>query len=103
MNMTDMPKPRLNPSECTYEEARETLLESVSPVDYMDEAPMFMRRQRVTDYFTHIKLFEMSLEVKGSVVECGVYKGGSLMLYGHLSSILEPYAFNRKIYGFDTF
>jgi Macrocin-O-methyltransferase (TylF) len=25
------------------------------------------------------------------------------MLYAHLSSILEPYAFNRKIYGFDTF
>lgn len=41
--------------------------------------------------------------MKGSVVECGVHKGGAFMLYAQLSAILEPYAFNRKIIGFDTF
>ena len=25
------------------------------------------------------------------------------MLFAHLSSIIEPYSFNRKLYSFDTF
>ena len=32
-----------------------------------------------------------------------MYKGNSLMLYMQLSMILEPYAINRSIIGFDTF
>ncbi|MHC8387924.1 TylF/MycF/NovP-related O-methyltransferase [Pseudomonas sp. MDT2-39-1] len=42
-------------------------------------------------------------EVPGAIIECGVYKGNALMLYMHLSMILEPYAINRSIVGFDTF
>jgi hypothetical protein len=38
----------------------------------------------------------------GSIVECGVYRGNSLMLLQQLSLTLEPYAINRTIYGFDT-
>jgi hypothetical protein len=32
-----------------------------------------------------------------------VFKGNSLMLHLQLSLLLEPYAINRSIYGFDTF
>ena len=62
-----------------------------------------MLRQDVTTALTRIKLFEKILEVQGSIVECGVFRANSLFLYAHLSSILEPYNFNRKIIGFDTF
>lgn len=57
----------------------------------------------MTDYLTRIELFKKIINVQGSIVECGVHKGGSLMLYYHLSSILEPYGLNRKVIGFDTF
>ena len=94
-----------NPSttDLVYEERRESLLDTVDLKQYVDHPFLFIRRQRLTDYLTRIKLFEKILCVKGSIVECGVNRGGGLMLYYHLSSILEPFAFNRKIYGFDTF
>jgi len=64
---------------------------------------VYMDRQSVTTALTRIKLFEKILEVQGSIVECGVFQANSLFIYAHLSSILEPYNFNRKIIGFDTF
>lgn len=48
-------------------------------------------------------MFELIREMPGSIVECGVYRGNSLMLLQQLSLTLEPYAINRTIYGFDTF
>ena len=49
------------------------------------------------------KIFEKILDVQGDIIECGTFQGNNLMLFAHLSSIFEPYSFNRKIYGFDTF
>ena len=67
-----------------------------SPMIYLD-------RRLVTQLLTRIKMFEKIIDIQGSVVECGVHRGNSLMTYYHLSSILEPIAYNRKIIGFDTF
>jgi hypothetical protein len=41
--------------------------------------------------------------VKGSVVECGVYRGFGLMSWAKLSAMLEPEDLTRRIYGFDSF
>jgi len=62
-----------------------------------------MDRRLVTQMLTRIELFKLIQDVQGSIVECGVHRGNSLFLYYHLSSILEPYAFTRKVVGFDTF
>jgi hypothetical protein len=89
--------------EIAYEQKRKEFIDSIDFPNYMDDPFLFMKRQKLTGYLSRIKFFEKILNVKGSIIECGVHKGGSLMLYYHLSSILEPHAFNRKIYGFDTF
>jgi hypothetical protein len=86
-----------------YDKLRNDFLDEVDLKTYIDNPFLFMKRQRVTEYLTRIELYKKVLNVQGSIVECGVHKGGSLMLYYHLSSILEPYSFNRKIIGFDTF
>lgn len=71
---------------------------------YVASAPfVFANRVTVTAALSRIELFKMVMDVPGAIVECGVYRGNSLMLYMHLSSILEPYAINRSIIGFDTF
>ena len=51
----------------------------------------------------HFELYKMSLEVKGSVIDCGVFHGGSLLTWAKMSTILEPWNYHRKIIGFDTF
>jgi hypothetical protein len=47
--------------------------------------------------------FKRVLDIKGSIVECGVYQGAGVMAWAKLSEILEPYNFLRKVDGFDTF
>ena len=47
-------------------------------------------------------MFKEILNVHG-IVECGVLYGNGTMTFAHLSSILEPVNFTRKIIGFDTF
>lgn len=65
--------------------------------------PRYARRQHVTRFAALYELFKMTLPVKGSIVECGVFRGFSLMTFAQLSAALEPNNLTRRIYGFDTF
>ncbi|GGP25604.1 class I SAM-dependent methyltransferase [Silvimonas amylolytica] len=98
-----MTKRRLTPAEIEYNETRTNVLKRVDS-SYVADAPfVFSNRIAVTAALSRMELFKKVLDVPGAIVECGVYKGNSLMLYMHLSMILEPYAINRSIIGFDTF
>jgi hypothetical protein len=48
-------------------------------------------------------IFQRILSVRRSIVECGVFLGGVIMTWAHLSVIYEPFVHVRKIIGFDTF
>jgi len=63
----------------------------------------YVRRQNIARFLVQSELFRMQLNVKGSIVECGVHHGGGLMAWAKLSSTLEPYNYHRKVIGFDTF
>ncbi len=63
----------------------------------------YMRRQDLTRLLARYEIFKRVLEVKGSVIECGVYRGSGLMSWANFSAILEPTNLTRRIYGFDTF
>lgn len=63
----------------------------------------YVRRQTLTRFLMHYEIFKKIINVKGSIIECGVFNGGGLMYWAKLSSILEPINMSRKIYGFDTF
>ena len=89
--------------EKEYAALREEMLKDVAAQEVANAPFVFAERQAITTALTRIDLFRQILEVQGAVVECGVHKGNSLFLYNHLSTILEPYNFNRKIIGFDTF
>lgn len=69
----------------------------------LDNFPKYVRRQALTRIFALYELFKRVLDVKGSVIECGVLRGFGLMAFAHMSAILEPVNFTRRIYGFDTF
>ena len=98
-----MTRRNLTEAEQLFVEERKKLLQTVD-TEYVADAPVvFLTRIQATAMLSRIKLFEMIREMPGSIVECGVYRGNSLMLLQQLSLTLEPYAINRTIYGFDTF
>lgn len=89
--------------EQEFELLRRSKLELMNSNTVMDAPFLYMDRILLASSLTRIKLFEMIKDVQGSIVECGVFNGNSLMLYQHLSSIYEPISHHRKIVGFDTF
>jgi Macrocin-O-methyltransferase (TylF) len=69
----------------------------------LENFPKYVRRQHLKRFLAMYEIFKLVLPVKGSVVECGVFKGFGVMTWAKLSTILEPENLTRRIYGFDTF
>jgi hypothetical protein len=69
----------------------------------LENFPKYVRRQHLKRFLAMYEIFKLVLPVKGSVVECGVFKGFGLMAWAKLSTMLEPENLTRRIYGFDTF
>jgi hypothetical protein len=69
----------------------------------LDNFTKYVRRQRLKRFLAMYEVFKLAMPVKGSVVECGVFRGFGLMTWAKLSAMLEPENLTRRIYGFDTF
>jgi hypothetical protein len=65
--------------------------------------PKYVRRQDLTRLLARYEIFKKVLDVKGSIIECGVFRGFGLMTWANFSAILEPMNLTRRIYGFDSF
>jgi len=79
-------------------------LKSQSSLDQkLNNFPKYVRRQAISRFLCKYHIFQRQLNVKGSIVECGVNLGGGVFSWAHFSTILEPYNYHRKIIGFDTF
>ena len=65
--------------------------------------PKYVRRQHTARFLARWEIFKRQLNIKGSIIECGVHQGGGLLGWGHYSAALEPYNYHREIIGFDTF
>jgi len=68
-----------------------------------DNFPKYVSRQQLSRLLVRHELFKMVLNVKGSIVECGVFEGNGVMSWAQLSAIYEPFNYHREIIGFDTF
>lgn len=90
-----------NENEVTKE--LENLLRKNNSSEILNSPFNYLPRQTVTSMLTRIDLFRMIENINGSIIECGTHRCNSTFLYYHLSSIIEPYNYNRKIIGFDTF
>ena len=65
--------------------------------------PRHVRRQDLARFLARTELFKQVINVNGSIVEGGVFCGGGVMTWAHLSAIYEPYNHTRRIFGLDTF
>lgn len=71
--------------------------------ELLSNLSLFMTRQDFSHllFFNHI--YQLQLNVHGSIIEFGCRWGRNLALFHHLRGIYEPFNWNRKIIGFDTF
>lgn len=77
---------------------------SAAPIERrIENFPVYFRRKSMTRLLALYEVFKEALEVKGSIVECGVHRGFGLMAWAKFSSVLEPADLTRRVYGFDTF
>jgi len=89
----------------SYRDALESYFQQ-SPgtaTEKMENFSKYVPRQNLARFLTRYEIFKKVIDVQGSIVECGVLFGGGLLSFANLSVILEPYNFQRRIIGFDTF
>lgn len=75
----------------------------LSTKEKLDGFEKYVRRQQLSRFLVRYELFKLNQDIKGSIVECGVYQGAGVLAWAKLSAMLEPYAFDRRVFGFDTF
>jgi hypothetical protein len=75
----------------------------IPPDELLQNLPLFISRQQLSQILYIRDLYEKILGVHGVVMEFGVRWGKNLALFSALRGIYEPFNHNRRIIGFDTF
>jgi len=63
----------------------------------------YVPRQNIARLLARYEMLKTVLPIQGSIVECGTLFGNGLLSFAKVSAILEPYNFQRRIIGFDSF
>lgn len=63
----------------------------------------FTSRQNTAKLLAQHEMMAMTRGVAGDIIEAGVYFGGGLMNWALIGAALEPFNYQCKIWGFDTF
>lgn len=71
--------------------------------EMLDNMGLYLTRQNLSRINLMQQLYATILPVHGVIMEFGVRWGQNMALMSNLRAIHEPYNYNRKIIGFDTF
>lgn len=77
--------------------------EGVPESELLDNLGLFLTRQTLSRINFIQRIYSMILPVHGVIMEFGVRWGQNLALFSNLRGIHEPFNYNRRILGFDTF
>lgn len=70
--------------------------------EIMNNIGLFLDRRIISRFLFIQEMYEHILPIHGSIFEFGVRYGQNLSLFTSMRGIFEPYNYNRKILGFDT-
>ncbi|MEO6693755.1 MAG: TylF/MycF/NovP-related O-methyltransferase [Ignavibacteria bacterium] len=70
--------------------------------EYENEFYLSCDMTRIGKMLAHYKLYRMTKNIPGAIVECGVFKGASLVRFAMFRNLFEN-GFSKKIIGFDSF
>ena len=71
--------------------------------ELLDNLGLFLTRQTLSRINFMQQLYSMIVPVHGVIMEFGVRWGQNLALFSTLRAMHEPFNYNRRIIGFDTF
>jgi hypothetical protein len=77
---------------------------SPMPIDHkMINLGLYMRSSVLSKTLYINELYEMIVDLPGSIMEFGSWYGTNLALFESLRAIYDPYNYTRKVIGFDTY
>lgn len=71
--------------------------------EILNNLGLFINRQNLSRILFMNELYKKNIDVHGIVIEFGVRWGQNLALFESFRGMYEPFNYNRKIVGFDTF
>lgn len=74
----------------------------VSPWEIENSFYFETNPNRIAKIISHFEIFKKTVNVKGSIIECGVFKGNSLNRFIIFRDLLLG-SLKKKVYGFDVF
>jgi Macrocin-O-methyltransferase (TylF) len=83
--------------------AKKARLTAVPDAELLDNLGLFLTRQTLSRINFIQKLYQLIVPVHGIIMEFGVRWGQNMALFSNLRGIHEPYNYNRRVIGFDTF
>lgn len=92
-----------NEQKYKIETARRLRKTRIPDAELLDNLGLFLTRQTLSRINFIQKIYEMIVPVHGVIMEFGVRWGQNLALFSSLRGMHEPYNYNRKVIGFDTF
>lgn len=69
----------------------------------ISNAGLFLKRQELSKILFFNEIYQQLVNVHGIIIEFGTRWGQNLVTLNNLRGIYEPYNYNRRIVGFDTF
>jgi hypothetical protein len=99
------PNPRSNAEEIANHERLTALLENspIPPLEKINNLNLFAKRQSLSRVMFMYELYKKIVPVHGIIAEFGVRWGQNMALFQNFRGMLEPFNYNRRIVGFDTF
>ncbi|MDB5800500.1 MAG: dTDP-6-deoxy-L-hexose 3-O-methyltransferase [Rhodocyclales bacterium] len=71
--------------------------------ELMVNLSLYMRSGVLAKMLFLNEMYEKIIKLPGVIMEFGVWRGQSIVLFENLRAVHEPYNHSRRIYGFDTF
>ncbi len=85
------------------ETLRTLLRRHIDDDDLIPNLGSFARRMHWTKSLAHYEVFKLVADLPGDIVECGVYKGASLLGFARMLEAFASGDRTRKVLGFDRF
>ena len=92
-------------SQYSLNELREDYFNSSKEkaIDKINSLTKFSSRQNIAKLIAQYEIFKLTKNVTGDIIEGGVYFGSGLFGWANIAVSLEPFNYQCKIIGFDTF